>query len=293
MTVAEEPEEGQMTIWNSEKGCAWVEAQELLGNLFQPLEDQLFSAAGIEPGCRVLDVGCGTGGTTRAASRLAGTGGSAIGIDISEPMIAAAREHAAEAATPESFIRADAQTHAFEPASFDKIISRIGVMFFEDPVVAFANLRHAVTDNGELHFIAWRSPEENAFMTVAERAAAPLLPGLLPSRDPDAPGQFAFAKEERIRSILRNSGWAQIQIRPVDLACSLPETALNFFLSRMGLLGQVLHKVDGRIRVQVIETVRAAYEPFVKGAEVHFISACWLVSARAPAGWRVLEEGDV
>lgn len=290
MTVAREAPEDQTAIWNSEKGCAWVEAQALLDDLFQPLEDQLLLEAAIESGSRVLDVGCGTGSTTRAASRLAGGAGHCTGIDISEPMITAARASADEAGLQADFIQADAQRHAFDANSFDRIISRIGVMFFEDPVAAFANLRHAARDEGRLHFVAWRSPEENPFMTTAERAAAPLLPGLLPPRDPDAPGQFGFAREKRVREILQNSGWAQIEIRPIDFACSLPESALVFFLSRMGLLGQVLQKVDGRIRVQVIESVRAAFEPYVQGEEVRFTSACWLVAARAPAGWKVLEE---
>lgn len=292
MTVVRETPEDQTAIWNSEKGCAWVEAQGLLDDLFQPLEDLLLSVAAIEPACRLLDVGCGTGSTTRAAARLAGAAGHCTGIDISEPMIAAARASAEEAAVPASFIRADAQSHVFEPGSFDQILSRIGVMFFEDPVAAFTNLRHAVRDGGSLHFIAWRSPEENPFMTTAERAAAPLLPELLPGRAPEAPGQFAFAQERRVRDILRNSGWTRIEIRPVDLACRLPESALIFFLSRMGLLGQVLHKLDGQTRVRVIETARAAFEPYVQGKEVRFTSACWLVSARAPAGTAARSEAE-
>ena len=158
-----------------------------------------------DPGSRVLDVGCGTGSTTLAVARRLGAKGRCIGIDISEPMIAAARARAEREGTPASFIRADAQTHAFEPASFDMIISRFGVMFFDDSVRAFANLRRAARDDAELRFIAWRSAAENPFMTTAERAAAPLLPNL-PARRPDAPGQFAFADRRRVYSILEESG---------------------------------------------------------------------------------------
>ncbi len=285
-------QEEQKALWNDVKGCAWVEAQGLLDDLFLPLENLLFSAAAIEPGHHVLDVGCGTGGTTVAAARLATNAGQATGIDISGQMIAAANARAREQGVPTSFIAADAQHHAFAAASFDRIVSRIGVMFFKDPVAAFTNFRQAAKDGGELHFVAWRSPMENPFMTIAERTAAPLLPGLLPPRDPDAPGQFAFAEERRISDILQDSGWTQIQIRPVDLACWFPATALTFFLSRMGPLGQVLHKVDGRLRVEVIENVCAAFEPYVKGEEVRFTSACWLVSAQAPVGPTLLGEAE-
>jgi SAM-dependent methyltransferase len=167
-----------------------------------------------------------------------------------------------------------------EPASFDMIISRLGVMFFDDSVEAFANLHRAARHDADLRFIAWRSGEENAFMTTAERAAAPQLPNVLPRR-PDAPGQFAFADQHRVHAILQASGWADIHIRPIDVACAFPEAALVGYLTRLGPLGRILHEADDRTRAQVIETVRAAFDPFVHGADVRFTAACWLVSARA------------
>jgi hypothetical protein len=161
------------------------------------------------------------------------------------------------------------------------IISRFGVMFFDDPVRAFTNLRRASEDNAELRFIAWRSASENPFMTAAERAAAPLLPNLSPRR-PDAPGQFAFADPRRVSRILEESGWAEIDLQPIDVACTLPEKELVRYLTRLGPLGLILHEADDRTRTQVIETVRAAFEPYVQGAEVRFTAACWVVGARVP-----------
>jgi len=230
---------------------------------------------------RVLDVGCGTGGTTLAVARRA-AGNRCVGVDISEPMIAAARARAERERIPASFICADAQTHAFEPASVDIVISRFGVMFFDDPVRAFANLRSAATDNADLLFIAWRSAEENPFMTTAERAAAPLLPNI-PARRPDAPGQFAFADQRRVHRILEDSGWGEIDIQPIDVACAMPESELVGYVSRLGPLGRVLHEADDRTRSHVIETVRVAFDPYVHGAEVRFTAACWMVGARASA----------
>jgi hypothetical protein len=95
-------------------------------------------------------------------------------------------------------------------------------MFFDDPVRAFANLRRAARDDAELRFIAWRSAAENPFMTTAERAAAPLLPNL-PARPPDAPGQFAFADRRRVHAVLEDSGWTEIDIRPIDVPRTLSE----------------------------------------------------------------------
>jgi SAM-dependent methyltransferase len=278
MNATRQPDGGQTKLWNGPSGRAWVEEQELLDAMFQPMEDLLVEAVSAGAGRRVLDVGCGTGSTTLAVARRLGAQGRCTGIDISEPMLAAARARSEREGIPADFIRADAQTHAFEPASFDMIISRFGVMFFDDPVQAFANLRRASKEGATLRFIAWRSPSENPFMTTAERAAAPLLPNL-PARRTDGPGQFAFADERRVRGILEESGWAGIDIQPLDVACTFPEKELVRYLTRLGPVGQILHEVDERTRNQVIETVRAAFEPYVHGAEVRYTAACWSVGA--------------
>ena len=282
MDVTRTTEDEQTTLWNGLAGHGWVELQELLDQMFKPLEDLLVDAVFPESGCWVLDVGCGTGSTTLAIARLLGAKGRCIGLDISDPMIHAARAHAERERTPARFIRANAQTHPFQPASFDRIMSRFGVMFFDNFVAAFTNLRRAAKDNAELRFVAWRSPSENPFMTTAERAAAPLLPNI-PARLPGAPGQFAFADQRRVYRILEESGWAEIDIRPLDVACTLPEKELVRYLTRLGPLGRVLHEADDPTRTQVIDTVRAAFEPYVYGAEVRFTAACWMVGARAPS----------
>ena len=280
MDVTRQNSDEQTALWNGRAGCAWVEAQDVLDQMFKPMEDLLVAAVSTGSGGRVLDVGCGTGGTTTAVARLLGAQGRCVGIDISEPMIAAARVRAEREGTPASFIHANAQSHALEPASFDIIISRLGVMFFGDAVGAFANLRRAARPGAELRFIAWRGAAENPFMTTAERTAAPLLPNL-PARRPDAPGQFAFADRHRVSSILEESGWTEIDIRPIEVACTLPEKELVGYLSRFGPVGQVLQDADDRTRAQVIETVRAAFDPYVHGTEVRFNAACWMVGARS------------
>ncbi|MDC0740744.1 class I SAM-dependent methyltransferase [Polyangium mundeleinium] len=282
MAVAQHTEDEQTKLWNGPAGRAWVDQQALLDQMFKPFEDLLVEAVAAGPGGQVLDIGCGTGSTTLAVARLLGAKGRCIGIDISEPMIAAARARAERDNTPASFLRESAQLHAFEPASFDMLISRFGVMFFDDPVRAFTNLRRAARDGAACRFIAWRSAAENPFMTTAERAAAPLLPNL-PARRPDAPvGQFAFADRHRVASLLEASGWAEIDIQPIDVACTLPESELVRYLTRLGPVGLILQQADDRTRVQVIETVRAAFEPYVHGADVRFSAACWTIGARTP-----------
>ena len=228
---------------------------------------------------RVLDVGCGTGGTTLAVARRLGAGAAAIGIDISEPMIAAARARAEREGSPASFIRADAQTHAFEPASFDTIISRFGVMFFDDPSGPSRTCGVPPADDAELRFIAWRSAEENPFMTTAERAAAPLLPNLPPG-EPDAPGQFAFADPERVspHSGGRAAGPGSTSGRSTCLHPAREE--LVGYLTRLGPSDLILHDTDEQTRAQVIETVRP---PLIRTCTER------RSASPLPAGWLVRE----
>jgi SAM-dependent methyltransferase len=269
----------QAALWNGSAGHAWVESQDLLDRLFRPFEAILLDALAPANAARALDVGCGTGATTIALARRMGAVGRCTGVDISEPMLAAARARAEQEHLPITFIHADAQTHAFERASFDAIVSRFGVMFFEDSVRAFENLRSAATKGARLRFVAWRSPEENPFMTAAERAVAPLLPSL-PTRRANEPGQFAFADRDRVLSILSDSGWSELEVRPIDVPCTMPERELEHYVTRLGPVGRALQQADEALRAQLIEKVRAAFDPYVQAPEVRFTSACWLVDAR-------------
>ena len=271
----------QATLWNTTAGCAWVEAQETLDRMYQPIEDLLVAEVMGGSPRRVLDVGCGTGATTLAVARRLGAAGECVGADISAPMLDAARARAAREGMPATFVVADAETHPFEPASFDAILSRFGVMFFGDSVRAFANLWRAARSGAALRCVVWRSPDENPFSTAAERAATPLLPNL-PPRVPDAPGQFGFANAHRVHDILAASGWTGIDLRPIDVECTLPASELERHATRLGPLGRVLQEADEATRARVIEAVRGAFEPFVHGAEVRYVAACWMVGARAP-----------
>jgi SAM-dependent methyltransferase len=280
MNTPPPPDDEQRALWNGVAGQAWVDEQQLLDGVLQPFEDLLVDALPAGSAHRVLDIGCGTGSTTLAMARRVGIDGRCTGIDISEPMIALARERAVAERSRAEFICADAQTHAFEPASFDRLISRFGTMFFADPVRAFANLRRAACEGAALQCVAWRSGVDNPFMTTAERAAAPLLPNL-PARQPGAPGQLSFADPARVDTILRSSGWRAIDIRPIDVACSMPASALRQYVARLGPVGRVLHDTPEPLRTRVIETVCAAFAPYVQGDTVRFTSACWMIGARA------------
>jgi SAM-dependent methyltransferase len=270
-------EEDQRTLWNGIAGQAWVDAQETMDALLRPFEALLVDAVRAAPAGRVLDVGCGTGGTTLAFARLQR---ECVGVDISAPMIALANERAQREHSSATFVCSDVETHAFTPASFAVIVSRFGVMFFPDPVRAFTNLRSAAQPEAALRFVAWRSPAENPFMTAAERAAAPLLPEL-PARKPDGPGQFAFADDAKVRDILAQSGWTDIDIQPIDVECTFAEAELVRYVTRLGPIGRILTEADDATRAAIIPKVRAAFDPYVHGTQVRFTAACWNVGARA------------
>ena len=281
MTQASSSGPDQAAHWNGPAGEAWVAAQDLLDGMFHRLEEALAETAAKAGARRVLDIGCGTGATTLAVARRLGPGGEALGVDISAPMVAAARTRAEREGSPARFVVADATTHALPAGHFDLAVSRFGVMFFPDPVAAFTNIRGALRPGGGLAAVAWRSREENPFMTTAERTAVPMLPEAPPPRRADAPGQFGFADEGRVRGILANSGWSGIEMRPVDVDCRFPATALELYLTRLGPLGTLLREVDEGTRGRVIGAVRAAFQPFVHGDTVRFTAACWWIEARA------------
>ncbi|SDI17574.1 Methyltransferase domain-containing protein [Actinokineospora alba] len=268
-------EDEQHARWNGTAGNAWVEAQGLLDGIFRPLEDLL--AKEVAGRRRVLDVGCGTGGTTVAIAR---GGAECVGVDISETMVAAAEKRARQAGVDARFLTADAGSHEFEPGAFDAVVSRFGVMFFADPTAAFTTLRQAAADGAALRMIVWRDIADNPFMTVAETAAAPLLPDL-PARDPHGPGQFAFADPGKVERTLSEAGWHDADLRALNVECAFPESELVGYFTRLGPVGIALSTADAPTRDAVTAAVRPAFAPFVHGGEVRFTAACWLVTATA------------
>ncbi|MFY1826173.1 class I SAM-dependent methyltransferase [Myxococcus fulvus] len=272
----------QEALWKGPAGHAWVDTREALEQLFKPFESLFIEAVRTSGAHRVLDVGCGTGSTTLAVARHLGATGQCVGLDVSTPMLAVAREQAEAQRVAARFIEANAETYAFEPASFDLVMSRFGVMFFDDPVRAFTNLRRAATRDARLCCVAWRSPEENPFMTTAEKAAAPFLTNI-PPRVPDAPGQFAFADPNRVQRILEQSGWTDLTLRAIDVPCTMPARSLAQYVTRLGPVGRVIQELDEKARARLVDTLLAAFSPFVHGDEVRLTAACWRIEARAPA----------
>ena len=267
----------QNALWNGPGGQAWVAQQAVLDGLFQPMADLLVTELP-ETVTKLLDIGCGTGASLLAAA-AARPAAHCTGLDISAPMLALARQRAEAAGLDADFIVADAQRHPLPPAHFDWIQSRLGVMFFEDSQAAFANLHRATTPGAGLRFIAWRSADENPFMTTAERAIGDALD--LPPRVPGAPGQFAFADGERVQHLLQNAGWNDVEVVAVDLPCSLTREDLPTYVGHLGPLGLALRSMPEARAAVLRERALAAFAPFIEGDRVRVDAACWLIRARA------------
>ena len=281
MKQSAKPNTQQAALWNDGSGKAWVDLQPILDEVLAPFERLLVDAGDPGEGDNVLDVGCGAGATTLAMARRIGNSGRCVGLDISEPLVALATARAqAEGTANAEFVAADAQTYSFEPGRFDAIVSRFGVMFFDDPVAAFANIRRAARPGGRLAFVAWRSPAENDFMTAAARAATPFLPPA-PPPDPNAPGQFAFADGVKVRRILEASGWSSIEIQRADVSCRISEANLMTYATRLGPVGAALREVDRATAERIMASLPPAFERFLEGGTARFNAACWLVKALA------------
>ncbi len=277
--MSDAPNAQQIQLWNQSSGEVWREFQPVLDVMLGPIADILAQQAEAHGGASVLDVGCGAGALTLQMAQRLGPYAQALGVDISASLLAAARSRPHPPGSLAGFLQADAQTYPFEEGAFDTVVSRFGVMFFDDPVAAFANIRRACRPDASLTFMAWRGLRENPFYALAQDVAAAYV--ALPEPAPDAPGQFAFADPDRIRSILAASGWRSAEVRAVDTPTELPEAHLQAFLTRMGPLGRVFPGLDQAAQEALAEALRSAAQPFVADGAARFQSACWLVTARA------------
>jgi SAM-dependent methyltransferase len=265
--------------WDGPTGTFWVEHADRFDRGVAAYDPALERAAAIRPGEHVLDVGCGTGHTTRAAGRRAGPTGHAEGIDLSSAMLELARARAAdEHLDTVAFTHADAQTHPFTPADVDVVISRHGAMFFDDPVDAFGNLRRALRPGGRLALLVWQGFQRNPFI---HRVVDALAPDRTP-RPPEGAGPFSFADPASARTVLAGAGYAGIGVEAVEEPMHLgvdPEDALRHVTAQHA---DLLAGYEPAVRARALDRLRADLVAHHRnGHGVRYPSACWLITARA------------
>ncbi|MFO1247746.1 MAG: methyltransferase domain-containing protein [Alphaproteobacteria bacterium] len=270
--------EDQIKFWNEKAGQDWTMLQERMDANLAAIGDAVLAFAAARPGETVLDVGCGTGFTSLALARA---GAKVTGLDVSKPMLGLARSRAIQAGLDINFIEADASAYAFKP-EYDLIFSRFGVMFFDDPIGAFANLHKALKPGGRLAFVCWRTAPENLWAFAPLAAAKPLLPEQ-PPPDPNAPGPFAFADPQRVLSILTDTGFHDVETRPYDGVMRMGTDIATIAAQtlQIGPLSRAVGEADDATKGKIVEAVRAAMEKFrTPDGEIAPPTACWLVSAR-------------
>ena len=271
----------QVANWNGVAGQRWVEHQKFMDRLLAPVSEALFAAIALKPGAHVIDIGCGSGDTTLDLARRVGPSGRVVGLDISAPLLRRARERAPRDA-PVSFVEADATLYRFVPADADLLFSRFGVMFFADPVRAFANIRKGLKPGARLCFACWR--DGNQWASVPIEAVLPLLPPQ-PAADPDAPGPGAFAAEGKVARILGAAGFSDTEARAVDLVFDVGagqgvDGAVTYMLE-IGAVSRALAEQPDEVRKAAEAAIRRALAPFVKAGRVEMAAAIWIVTANA------------
>jgi SAM-dependent methyltransferase len=270
----------QAEAWNGYEGNHWADHQGRYDAVNSGFNDHLLAAAAIGDRDHVLDVGCGNGQVTRLAARRARLG-HATGIDLSEPMLARARATATgEGVANVTFTRGDAQVHPFAAASFDVAVSRFGIMFFADPVAAFANIGRALRPGGRLALLSLRGMDDNEVGTVFGAMAEHLPPNPAPA-DPGAPGPESLADPDRIREVLTGAGFEQVTSTPVDAPQVWGRDAedASRFLGAWGPVRFVLDQVDEATAARARDALTAALRPYEEPDAVRLRGAAWLITA--------------
>jgi SAM-dependent methyltransferase len=268
--------------WNEVCAASWLANQARIDRMLDALGRAALAAAAPQTGEAVLDVGCGAGASTLALARAVGAGGLVTGVDPAAPLLARARERAAEEGLRHvAFVEADAQTHAFEPAAFELLFSRFGVMFFADPAAAFRNLARALRPGARLAFVCWQALDRNPWLGVPMAAAARVVP-LPPRPAPGAPGPFAFADAERVRGVLEAAGFESVSAQDErgDVLLDEELEAATEFVLALGPAASALREAGAGARERATPEVRAALEPFAGPAGVRLPFAAWIFRAR-------------
>jgi SAM-dependent methyltransferase len=269
----------QAASWDGPQGDVWVAREDALNAALVAHTEHLFAAADIRRTDHVLDVGCGTGETTRRSARQA-PDGHALGVDLSSAMLDRARAHAdADGVRNVTFEHGDAQVHAFEPEHFDRVLSRFGVMFFADPAAAFSNFAGATKAGGRLAIVVWQPVERNEWV-AAPRVALACGRDVAPVVN-DVPGAFGLADPDRLRQLLTDAGWSDVHLDGVSVPYTFgpdPESA-TASACEVGVIRGVLDGLSDDENARAVDALHALMVDHATPDGVVLDSEIWVVTA--------------
>lgn len=284
MTEADKKPMLQGQDWSGPMGEKWNRYLQQFEGMIEPIGKATLELAAFKPGERVLDIGCGGGMTTLQIAQSIGPHGAVLGLDISPVLVATASARASKAGLGNvRFSCVDAATATLEPAGYDVLFSRFGVMFFKDPNAAFRNLHRMLGKGARLVFCCWGPPPENPWVArISELIARHIS---LPPPDPTAPGPFAFADQVRTRGMLEQAGFTQINFTPWRGAQLLggpgldAEAAAAFSMEAF-FVGEALQGQPDEIRAAVMADVKALYREHQTSRGIELDAMAWLVTAQ-------------
>jgi SAM-dependent methyltransferase len=282
--MADDANARQAAFWE-ELAPSWLEGEQHSEKVAGRFGRHAMDRLALSPGQRVLDVGCGSGLTTRELARRVGPGGEAIGADIAPAMVAAAERLAAgDGVTNARFLTADVQTDDLGRTTFDAVYSRFGVMFFADPELAFTRLRGALRPGGTLAFACWQDLFSNEWMFVPGAAVITATGVMPPMPEPGEPGPFSLADPDRVTALLGAAGFTGIEVRAVAETVVLPHedvASLTELAQHVGPVREALREADEETRQRVLAAVADALEAKVVDGELRLSAAALIVAANA------------
>ncbi len=282
--VAAGPNADQIEFWNGEGGEKFVRYQNALDLMLKPFGEEAMRRIGVKAGEAVLDIGCGCGDTSIDLALAVGVTGEVVGVDISEPMLARAEYMAAQTELTNVFFElVDVEAGPLHRDSFDLAFSRFGVMFFRNPVTAFANVHAALRKGGRLAFACWQPLPRNQWVSIQMQAVLPLVPPP-PPMGPEDPGPFSFGGQDRVRRILAEAGFSDIAVEPFDTEVALGgmlvlDDAVDFSL-QIGPATSLLKDAPDEVRAKARDAVRAALARHQTRRGVMLAAGAWIVTAR-------------
>lgn len=277
MTSADPSNAAQLQAWDGDEGAYWAKHADAFDAAVRDYRDAFLAAAAIGAADRVLDVGCGNGETTLDAAAAA-SAGSALGVDLSAAMLDIARERAQKRGVGNvTFEQVDAQVRAFEPASYDVVISRTGAMFFGNPHDAFVNLANATKPGGRLALLVWQPLAANEW--IAEIAAALSAGRTMPAPPVDAPGPFRLSDPASNDSLLTGAGWSDVQHAALSGRMRLGATVDDAHGFIAGLMAWMLNGLDDAARAGALDALRSSMQAHLFDDGVSYASGTWLITA--------------